>query len=85
MVTKENTSDSGKFLIGRAGMSLNASETGKHHKRSTSHRDYLMLELQRLQNNTLQRVTKTFLEFIFNKKKKVIYIFIQLSKFTYLI
>jgi hypothetical protein len=44
MVTKENTSDIWKFWIGRAGISLNASETGKHHIRSTRHREDLMLE-----------------------------------------
>lgn len=64
MVTKEDTRDSWKFWIGRAGIPLNASEADKHQKRSTSHREDLMLELERLQNNPLQTVTKTFLEFI---------------------
>ena len=32
MVTKENTSDSWTFWIGSAGIYLNASGTGKHHK-----------------------------------------------------
>ena len=58
----------GNFGNGRAGISLNASEKGKHHKKSTSHQEDLMLELQRLKNNTLQTVTKTFPEFISNKK-----------------
>ncbi|KAI4483412.1 hypothetical protein M0802_013417 [Mischocyttarus mexicanus] len=53
----------------------NYSATDKHHKRSTSHREDLMLELRRLQNNILQTVTKTFLEFICNKKGLSIFSF----------
>ncbi|GFU51183.1 urease subunit alpha [Trichonephila clavipes] len=60
MVTKENTEDSWKFWIGRSGIPLNASESDKHLKRSTSHREDLTLELKRLKNNTLQTVTQTF-------------------------
>ncbi|GFV93508.1 uvrD_C_2 domain-containing protein [Trichonephila clavipes] len=37
LVTQENISSSQKFWIGRTGTPLNASETDKHHKRSTSH------------------------------------------------
>ncbi|GFU97393.1 uncharacterized protein TNCV_4742051 [Trichonephila clavipes] len=46
MVTKENTEDSWKFWIGRSGIPLNASESDKHLKRSTSHREDLTLELK---------------------------------------
>ncbi|GFW15573.1 uncharacterized protein TNCV_4657131 [Trichonephila clavipes] len=65
-----------KFWIGRTGtpLPLNASETDKHHKRS-SHREDLTLELKKLQNNTLQTVTKTFLELISNKKGLSIFSF----------
>ncbi|GFW77375.1 uncharacterized protein TNCV_2497681 [Trichonephila clavipes] len=75
MVTKENTEDSWKFWIGRSGIPLNASESDKHLKRSTSHREDLTLELKRLKNNTLQTVTQTFLEFISNKKGLSIFSF----------
>ncbi|GFU96537.1 uncharacterized protein TNCV_1682091 [Trichonephila clavipes] len=75
LVTQENISSSRKFWIGRTGTPLNASETDKHHKRSTSHREDLTLELKRLQNNTLQTVTKTFLEFISNTKGLSIFSF----------
>ncbi|GFV16667.1 uvrD_C_2 domain-containing protein [Trichonephila clavipes] len=75
LVTQENISSISKFWIGRTGTPLNASETDKHHKRSTSHREYLALELKRLQNNTLQTVTKTFLKFISNKKGLSIFSF----------
>ncbi|GFU05918.1 uncharacterized protein TNCV_3394861 [Trichonephila clavipes] len=74
MVTKENTEDSWKFWIGRSGIPLNASESDKHLKRSTSHREDLT-ELKRLKNNTLQTVTQTFLEFISNKKGLSIFSF----------
>ncbi|KAI4475792.1 hypothetical protein M0802_015027 [Mischocyttarus mexicanus] len=53
----------------------NYSATDKHHKRSTSHRKDLMLKLRRLQNNTLQTVTKTFLAFVCNKKGLSIFSF----------
>ncbi|GFU38934.1 hypothetical protein TNCV_1753551 [Trichonephila clavipes] len=75
MVTKENTEDSWKFWIGRSGIPLNASESDKHLKRSTSHREDLTLELKRLKNNTLQTVTQTFLEFISDKKGLSIFSF----------
>ncbi|GFU90800.1 uvrD_C_2 domain-containing protein [Trichonephila clavipes] len=75
MVTKENTEDSWKFWIGRSGIPLNASESDKHLKRSTSNREDLTLELKKLKNNTLQTVTQTFLEFISNKKGLSIFSF----------
>ncbi|GFS55331.1 uvrD_C_2 domain-containing protein [Trichonephila clavipes] len=75
MVTKENTEDSWKFWIGRSGIPLNASESDKHLKRSTSHREDLTLELKKIENNTLQTVTQTFLEFISNKKGLSIFSF----------
>ncbi|GFU99209.1 hypothetical protein TNCV_954911 [Trichonephila clavipes] len=49
MVTKENTEDSWKFWIGRSGIPLNASESDKHLKRSTSHREDLTLELKKIE------------------------------------
>ncbi|GFX48315.1 uvrD_C_2 domain-containing protein [Trichonephila clavipes] len=39
LVTQENISSSWKFWIGRTGTPLNASETDKYRKRSTSHRE----------------------------------------------
>ncbi|GFU93139.1 uvrD_C_2 domain-containing protein [Trichonephila clavipes] len=68
MVTKENTEDSWKFWIGRSGIPLNASESDKHLKRSTSHREDLTLELKRLKTIHYKQSPKLFLNSFLTRK-----------------
>ncbi|GFV61699.1 uncharacterized protein TNCV_188571 [Trichonephila clavipes] len=80
LVNQENISSSWRFWIGRTGTPLNASEKDKHHKRSTSSREDLTLELKRLQNKTTNG-HRNFSR-IHLQQERIIDVFIQLSKFA---
>lgn len=49
LVIRENTRNSWKFMIGRMGLPSDALVSYKHHKRSISHQEDLLLELKRPQ------------------------------------
>lgn len=75
LVTKENTKESWEFWHDRAGARLDASKEAKNQERSKTHLENLPMELERLQQNTLQTITKTFIDFISKKNGLSIFTF----------